>query len=173
MSTFYGNFAALLRAYVYIRMHGSQGLKQISKNAIINANYLLSRLEKILELKYKTRPMHEFVLSAESLVKSYGVKAMDIAKRLLDYGIHAPTVYFPLIVREALMIEPTESFEKEELDRFADAMGKIAEETRVDPELVLKAPQNTATTRLDEAKASHPRTMALSWKMYRKKTAGR
>ncbi len=154
MITFYGNFAALLRAYVYISMHGSTGLKQISKNAIINANYLLSRLENVLSLPYKTRPMHEFVLSGEPLVKSHGVKSMDIAKRLLDFGVHAPTVYFPLIVKEALMIEPTESESKQMLDIFADIFIETVEEAKADPEKIHQAPFTTPVRRVDELRAN-------------------
>ncbi len=154
MITFYGNFAALLRAYVYIRMHGQAGMKEISKNAIINANYLLSRLRKVLELKYETRPMHEFVLSAESLARSHGVKAMDIAKGLLDYGVHAPTVYFPLIVKEALMIEPTESESRDALDQFADIFEKVVEQAKADPEQMHHAPFHTPVRRVDELKAN-------------------
>lgn len=154
MITFYGNFAALLRAYVYIRMQGSRGLKDISKNAIINANYLLKQLEGILELPYPTRPMHEFVLSGEPLVKSHGVKTMDIAKRLLDYGVHAPTVYFPLIVKEALMIEPTESESKAMLDEFARIFRQVVEEAKSDPERIHQAPFSTPVRRVDELKAN-------------------
>jgi glycine dehydrogenase subunit 2 len=111
------------------------------------------------------------VLSAKPLKSDTGVSALNVAKRLLDYGLHSPTVYFPLIVEEALMIEPTESFEKEELDRFVDAVRGICEEAYVEPEKVLKAPHNTSVSRLDEVRASHPRTMALSWRMYKKKKA--
>jgi glycine dehydrogenase subunit 2 len=112
---------------------------------------------------------HECVFSAKPLKNETGVSALNIAKRLLDYGLHAPTIYFPLIVEEALMIEPTETFEKEELDRFADAVQKICEEAYKNPETVLKAPHNTSVSRLDEVKASHPKTMALSWRMYLKR----
>jgi glycine dehydrogenase subunit 2 len=140
---------------------------------VLNANYVMKKLSKIkgLELPYdgvKLRK-HECVLSARPLKNDTGVTAQNIAKRLLDYGMHAPTIYFPQIVDEALMIEPTESFEKEELDRFIEAMQRICSEAYEKPELVLKAPQNTCVPRLDEARASHPRTMALSWRMYLKK----
>ncbi len=154
MLTFYGNFAALVRGYVYIRMHGDKGLKEISRNAIINANYLLKKLEGVLELPYKTRPMHEFVLSGAPLVKEYGVKTVDVAKRLLDYGVHAPTVYFPLIVREALMIEPTESESREMLDYFAEALKKVVAEARSDPEKLHQAPWTTPVRRVDELRAN-------------------
>jgi len=168
--SFYGNVAVLLKAYVYILSLGSEGLKEVAEVSVLNANYLMKKLEGIrgLTLPYNgEKPRkHECVFSAKSLKNETGVSALNIAKRLLDYGLHAPTIYFPLIVDEALMIEPTETFEKEELDRFAEAMRKICEEAYTNPEIVLKAPHNTAVSRLDEVKASHPRTMALSWRMY-------
>ncbi len=154
MITFYGNFAALLRAYAYIRMHGSEGLKQISENAIINANYLLKKLEHILPVHYKTRPMHEFVLTGEPLMKSHEVRAMDIAKRLLDFGVHAPTVYFPLIVKEAFMVEPTESENKETLDFFAEIFEKVVSEAKENPQKIHEAPFNTPIRRVDDLRAN-------------------
>ena len=171
--SFYGNVAVLLRAYAYILSLGAEGLKGAAEVSVLNANYLVKKIRGIgaYELPYDAKKprKHECVFSTKSLLEEKGVRAIDVSKRLLDYGIHAPISYFPLIVEEALMIEPTESFEKEELDRFVDAMQKIAEEAKVTPELLLKAPQNTTVTRLDEVKASHPRTMALSWKMNTKK----
>ncbi|MFQ6068400.1 MAG: aminomethyl-transferring glycine dehydrogenase subunit GcvPB [Candidatus Bathyarchaeia archaeon] len=173
--SFYGNVAVLLKAYAYILSLGAEGLKEAAEISVLNSNYLVKKIKEIgaYELPYDAkRPRkHESVFSTRPLRKERGVRAIDVSKRLLDYGIHAPTIYFPSIVDEALMIEPTESFEKEELDRFVEAMRKIAEEVKTDPELVLKAPQNTAVTRLDEVKASLSRTMVLSWKMYRRKTA--
>jgi glycine dehydrogenase subunit 2 len=173
ISSFYGNVAVLLRAYAYILSLGAEGLKEAAEISVLNANYLLKKIKNIgaYELPYDAKKprKHECVFSAKLLQKESNVRAIDISKRLLDYGIHAPTTYFPLVVEEALMIEPTESFEKEELDRFVEAMQKIAEEARVNPDMVLEAPQNTAVTRLDEVKASHPRTIVLSWKMYTKK----
>jgi glycine dehydrogenase subunit 2 len=170
--SFYGNIAVLLRAYAYILSLGAEGLKEAAEVSVLNANYIVRKMREIgaYELPYDSkRPRkHECVFSAAPLQKEKGIRALDISKRLLDYGIHAPTIYFPLIVAEALMIEPTESFEKEELDRFIAIMRKIAEEAKTNPELILKAPHNTAVTRLDEVKASHPRTMALSWRMYKK-----
>ena len=151
--TFFGNFGMLVRAYTYMRMHGPEGLRGISENAIINANYLLARLRDHYELKYDAPVMHEFVLSA-SRQKAMGVRAMDIAKRLLDYGFHSPTVYFPLIVKEALMIEPTETETKETLDAFADALIKINEEVKSDQDLVLQAPHTTPVKRLDDVRAA-------------------
>ncbi len=151
--TFFGNFGMLVRAYTYIRMIGSEGLRDISENAIINANYLLSRLKDHYDVSYNETPMHEFVLSGEKQ-KNRGVRVMDIAKRLLDYGFHAPTTYFPLIVKEALMIEPTETETKETLDAFADALIKINEEITTNPELLLTAPQSTPVKRLDDTRGT-------------------
>jgi glycine dehydrogenase subunit 2 len=127
----------------------------------------LSRI-KGLALPYDTQKLrkHECVFSAKPLKNDTGVSASNIAKRMLDYGVHAPTVYFPLIVDEALMIEPTETFEKEEIDRFANTMQEICKEAYAQPDVVLKAPHNTAVSRLDEVKASHPNTMTLSWRMH-------
>jgi glycine dehydrogenase subunit 2 len=173
MRSFYGNVAVLLKAYAYILSLGFKGLKEVAEVSVLNANYLAKKLKEIkgLTLPYggEKQRKHECVFSAKPLKGETGVSALNVAKRLLDYGLHAPTIYFPLIVDEALMIEPTETFEKEELDRFAEAMRKICEEAYTNPEVVLKAPHNTAVSRLDEVKASHPRTMALSWRMYRKK----
>lgn len=170
--SFYGNVAVLLRAYAYILSLGAEGLKEAAEVSVLNANYLLKKLEKTVgyEIPYDARRprKHEFVLSVKPLCKERGIRAVDVSKRLLDFGIHAPTNYFPQIVEEALMIEPTESFEKEELDRFVDAMQKIADEAKANPELVLESPTNTSISRLDEVKASHPKTMILSWKMYEK-----
>lgn len=168
--SFYGNVAVLLRAYAYVLSMGSEGLKEAAEISTLNANYLMKKLSRIkgLALPYDTQKLrkHECVFSAKPLKNDTGVSALNIAKRLLDYGLHAPTVYFPLIVDEALMIEPTETFEKEEIDRFADTMQKICEEAYAQPEIVLKAPHNTAVSRLDEVKASHPNTMTLSWRMH-------
>jgi glycine dehydrogenase subunit 2 len=170
---FFGNIAVLLRAYAYLLSLGREGLEEAAEVAVLNANYVMRKLSRIkgLALPYDSAELrkHECVLSAKPLKNDTGVTAQNIAKRLLDYGLHAPTIYFPQIIDEALMIEPTESFEKDELDRFIEAMQKICSEAYDKPELVLKAPQNTCVPRLDEVKASHPRTMALSWRMYLKK----
>ncbi|MBD3290956.1 aminotransferase class V-fold PLP-dependent enzyme [candidate division KSB1 bacterium] len=152
ISTFFGNFGVMVRAYVYIRMLGEKGLRRVSENAIINANYLKSKLEKYYLLPYKSPAMHEFVLSGEKQ-KAKGVKTLDIAKRLLDFGFHAPTIYFPLIVKEAMMIEPTETESKQALDQFIAAMVQIAEEIEENPEIVTKAPSTTVVSRLDDVKA--------------------
>ncbi len=151
--SFYGNFAALVRAYVYIRMNGPKGLRKISENAIINANYLLAKLKGALELPFTSRPMHEFVLSGAPL-REYGIKVLDVAKRLLDFNLHAPTIYFPLVVKEALMVEPTETESKESLDLFAEVLLKIIDEAKNTPQLLHDAPLTTPVGRLDELKAN-------------------
>ncbi|PIU44330.1 MAG: glycine dehydrogenase (aminomethyl-transferring) [Ignavibacteriales bacterium CG07_land_8_20_14_0_80_59_12] len=153
VQTFFGNFGVIVRAYAYIRANGAKGLSAVSRGAILNANYLLSRLRGAFELPYGTQPLHEFVLSA-SRQKEKGVRALDIAKRLLDYGVHAPTAYFPLIVHEALMIEPTETETKESLDYFAHALLEIDKEIETNKETVLNAPHTTPVRRLDEVRAA-------------------
>ncbi|MFQ6618965.1 MAG: aminomethyl-transferring glycine dehydrogenase subunit GcvPB [Fidelibacterota bacterium] len=158
--SFYGNFNVLLKAYVYIRMLGSAGLSKVSENAIINANYLKLNLERVYRLPFKGRCMHEFVISGEDQ-KVKGARTLDIAKRLLDYGFHAPTIYFPLIVKEALMIEPTETESRETLDNFISCMIKIDEEISKDSSLVTGAPYKTPIRRLDEVKAA--RELNLRW----------
>ncbi|MDD3715894.1 MAG: aminomethyl-transferring glycine dehydrogenase subunit GcvPB [Candidatus Marinimicrobia bacterium] len=157
---FWGNYSVIVKTWVYIRMLGEAGLKDVAKHAIINANYIRASLEDIYELPYKTPPMHECVFSGDRQ-KSRGVRALDIAKRLLDYGMHAPTVYFPLIVHEALMIEPTETENKASLDHFIAVMRKIDEESREHPELLTSAPQNTPVRRIDELKAN--RDLNVRW----------
>lgn len=151
--SFFGNFGMHVRAYTYILSHGPDGLRNNSINAVINANYLLSKLRNSFVLPYSARPMHEFVLSTDHQ-KDRGVKTLDIAKRLLDYGFHAPTIYFPLIVHEALMIEPTETETRETLDAFADALLKIDEETKSTPDILHSAPVTTPIRRLDDAYAA-------------------
>ena len=170
---FYGNIAVLLKAYAYILSLGAEGLEEIAEVAVLNANYITKKLAKIrgfkLPFNESVPRKHECVFSAKQLKKETGIQALNIAKRLLDYGMHAPTMYFPLIVEEALMIEPTESFEKEELDKFINLLKKISEESYAHPNMVLKAPSNTSIGRVDEVRASHPRTMALSWRMHLRK----
>lgn len=153
LQAFYGNFGILVRGLAYILANGPEGLRMIAEDAIINANYILKKLKEFYHLPYQERCMHELVLSGNKQ-KAKGVKTMDIAKRLLDFGIHAPTVYFPLIVPEALMIEPTESESKESVDEFIAAMIQIAKEVETDPDLVRNAPHNTPVARLDELKAA-------------------
>ncbi len=153
IAAFYGNFGVIVRAYAYILSLGGNGLTDCSKNAVLNANYLMEKLKKHYELKYDRTCMHEFVLSADNLAK-YSISALDVAKRLLDLGYHAPTIYFPLIVHEALMIEPTETECKERLDDFIQTMIQIAEEAKTTPELLKNSPQFTPVTRLDETRAA-------------------
>ncbi len=150
---FYGNFLVMVRAYAYILSMGPSGLRRVAEDAIINANYLRVLTKELLHLPYDRFCMHEFVLSGKPL-KEYGVRTLDVAKRLLDYGFHAPTIYFPLVVPEALMIEPTETESKETLDAFAEALRKIIEEAKENPELLHEAPTKTPVRRLDEARAA-------------------
>ena len=150
--SFYGNFLVMARDYIYLKMLGEKGLRRVAENAVINANYLMKKLKNYFPVPYQKNVMHEFVASGEKF-KKYGVKTLDIAKRLLDYGFHAPTIYFPLIVHEALMIEPTETESKETLDNFIKAMIRIAKEAESNPELVKNAPFNTPVGRLDETAA--------------------
>ncbi|MBE3593442.1 MAG: aminomethyl-transferring glycine dehydrogenase subunit GcvPB [Candidatus Carbobacillus altaicus] len=150
---FASSFGVLVRAYSYIRALGGKGLKQVSEDAVLNANYLLSRLKEAYDLPYPGPVKHEFVLSG-SRQKAHGVRTLDIAKRLMDFGFHPPTIYFPLIVEEALMIEPTETETKETLDAFAEALLTIAREAATTPDIVKSAPQSTPVGRLDEALAA-------------------
>jgi glycine dehydrogenase subunit 2 len=159
--TFFGNFGILVRAYTYIRMLGLEGIHAISRQAILNANYLMNKLVKAYDIAFDGPCMHEFVLSANRQ-KERGIRALDIGKRLLDFGFHAPTVYFPLNIPEAMMTEPTDSETKESLDRFAEAMLKIDEESKSDPEKVRNAPYSTPVRRLDETAAN--RNPNLRWR---------
>jgi len=158
--SFYGNFEIIVKAYVYIRMLGTEGIKRVSRNAILNANYLRVKLQDHHEIPYNRTCMHEFVASGKSL-KEYGIKTLDVAKRLLDFGLHAPTIYFPLIVSEALMIEPTETESKDTLDRFVNAMIKIKEEAKENPDLLKEAPHNTPVRRINELKAN--KELKVNW----------
>jgi glycine dehydrogenase subunit 2 len=153
LHSFYGNFAVMVRAYTYILMHGPDGLRRIAETAIINANYLKEKLRGRYDLAYDFTCQHEFVLSGDRQ-KKQGVKTLDIAKRILDFGMHAPTVYFPLIVSEALMVEPTETESKRSLDRFIEVMLQIADEVEKDPDLVRSAPHSTPVGRIKEAQAA-------------------
>jgi glycine dehydrogenase subunit 2 len=155
---FFGNVGVLVRAYCYIRTHGPDGLKRVSENAVLNANYLLSRVKHFLPVPQGDRCMHEFVATAAKLKSEKGVSAMDLAKRLLDFGFHAPTVYFPLSVKESIMIEPTETESKETLDAFAETLFRILEE---DAELLHDAPHTTPISRPDEVRAA--RQPVLAW----------
>ncbi|PTL06002.1 aminomethyl-transferring glycine dehydrogenase subunit GcvPB, partial [Staphylococcus haemolyticus] len=150
---FYGNFGIYLRAYTYIRTMGAEGLREVSEAAVLNANYIKSSLKDHYEIPYEQYCKHEFVLSG-SKQKEHGVRTLDMAKRLLDFGVHPPTIYFPLNVEEGMMIEPTETESKETLDYFIDAMIQIAEEAKNDPDKVLEAPHSTIIDRLDETTAA-------------------
>jgi glycine dehydrogenase subunit 2 len=156
MRTFYGNFGVLVRAYAYIVGLGGEGLRRVSEAAVLNANYVMKGVHDVLDVPFKRRCMHEFVASASPL-KERGVRATDVAKLLLDRGFHPPTVYFPLIVDEALMIEPTETESLENLDRLVEALSEIASIAELDPEAALDAPVSLPVARLDEvAAARHP-----------------
>jgi len=150
---FTGPFGVFVRSYAYIRSYGPR-LREMSEVAVLNANYLLARLREAYDLPYDRLAMHEFVLSARSLKREHGITALDVAKRLMDYGFHPPTIYFPLVVPEALMVEPTETEAKETLDEFADAMLAIAREAENDPELLRQAPHARPVKRLDEVLAA-------------------
>jgi glycine dehydrogenase subunit 2 len=159
---FNGNIGVLVRAYAYVFGHGGDGLTEIAELAALNANYLAARLAPAFPLAYPaTPPMHEFVATAEPLEKEAGIRAMDVAKRLIDLGYHPCTVYFPLVVDEAMMVEPTETESKQALDGMAEAFLQAAEEARTDPELLHRAPISTPVRRLDEARAA--RHLKLRW----------
>ena len=153
LHSFYGNFGTVVKAYTYMRALGGQGLKAVSEHAVLNANYMMARLKNRFHLTYDQICKHEFVLNSKHQ-KTFGIHTLDIAKRLLDYGYHPPTIYFPLIVEEALMIEPTETESKETLDIFVETMLKIADEVEENAELVKNAPYNTVVGRLDETLAA-------------------
>jgi len=160
VKAFYGNFNVMVKAFAYIRALGADGLKKVAENAVLNANYLKEKLQGVFDLPFDRVCMHEFVLSDKNFPK--GITTNDLAKRLLDFGFHAPTVYFPLIVHGAIMIEPTETENKETLDAFAETMLKIAEESEKQPDLVRTSPHNTPVKRLDAVKAA--RELDLRWK---------
>ena len=168
---FWGNFSVIVRAYAYMISLGAEGLKLVSEQAVLNANYLKKKLLDLggwdLPFAPETPRKHEFVLDGEKLKNETGVSTLDVAKRLLDLGFHAPTIYFPLIVHEALMVEPTETETKQTLDDFADAMKQILKESKENPEIVLSAPQNTPVGRIDEVLAA--KEPILSWLMLKQK----
>ena len=153
VKSFHGQFGMLVRAFVYISMNGPDGLKKIAEHSVLNANYLQAKLKKVYPVPYDRICMHEFVMEGK-LAGAPHIIALDISKRLMDYDFHPPTNYFPLIVPEALMIEPTETENKQTCDRFIDALIKIAEEAKTKPELLKEAPHNTPVGRLDEVKAA-------------------
>ncbi|SFF54257.1 glycine dehydrogenase (decarboxylating) beta subunit [Halobacillus alkaliphilus] len=158
---YYGNFGINVRAYTYIRTMGPEGLKKVSEYAVINANYMMRRLQEQYELPFDRHCKHEFILSGKRQ-KKLGVRTLDIAKRLLDFGYHPPTIYFPINVEEALMIEPTETESKETLDAFVEAMIQISNEAKDNPEIVQEAPHSTIVSRMDETQAA--RKPVLSYK---------
>jgi len=154
MKSFYGNFLVIVKAYAYIRSLGPDGLRKVSEDAVLNANYILRRITQYYDLPYDRHCKHEFVVSPQRIKKDTGCHTMDISKRLLDYGVHPPTNYFPLIVDEAIMVEPTETESKDSLDYFANALIEIAKEAYRDPQILHEAPHNTPVGRLDEAGAA-------------------
>ncbi len=173
---YYGNVNPMLKAYAYILSMGPEGLKEAAEISVLNANYIARKLMKVRGITLPRAPerprKHEAVLSASEMERETGVRTLNIAKALLDRGLHAPTIYFPLIVPEALMIEPTETEPLEALEAFIKAVREISDLAYNRPEEVLSAPRNTAVGRLDEAKAAHPKTLCLSWRMYRERFGG-
>ncbi len=165
VSGYYGNFAVIVRAWAYMKLMGGNGLTKATERAVLNTNYLKEKLKGYYDLPYKDLRKHEVVFSSTNL-KKYGVRTLDVAKRMLDYGVHAPTIYFPLIVEEALMIEPTETESKSSLDRLAETMINIAKEAKENPQVLKEAPHNTPVGRIDEVEAV--RNPVLTWKMIRK-----
>ncbi len=153
VKAFHGHFGVMIRAYTYLRMHGPKGLRRISEHAVLNANYIMAKLKNAYHLPYDRICMHEFVVEGQ-WEQAPEIHALDVSKRMMDYGLHPPTNYFPLIVHEALMIEPTETESKQTLDEFIRIMKKIAEEAQKDPELLKSAPHSTPVGRLDEVKAA-------------------
>lgn len=153
ITSFYGHFAVALRAYLYCKLNGKHGLRRVAEQAVLNANYLKEKLSSLFRIPYPQPCMHEFVVQADNYLEK-GIRALDIAKRLLDYGIHAPTVYFPLIVKECLLIEPTETESKATLDFFLEVMRRIVDEIHTDPDKVRNAPHTLPVRRLDEARAA-------------------
>jgi glycine dehydrogenase subunit 2 len=161
MHTFCGNFGVLVRAYAYVLLQGRDGLKEVAERSVLNANYLAGRLKDTFPLAYPGRPMHEFVATGKPLKDETGIRALDVAKRVIDLGYHPSTVYFPLVVDEALMVEPTETETKQTLDSLAAALLQAAAEARSDPQLLHDAPLTTPVRRLDEARAA--RQLKLCW----------
>ena len=158
VKNFYGNFLVIVRALVYLLELGKENIRQVAEDAVLNANYIRKKLEPYLDLPYKSKSLHEVIFSDKGLT----VKTLDVAKRILDYGMHPFTIYFPLIVHGAMMIEPTETESKETLDQFIDIMIKILDEAKKDPAFVQGAPYSTPVTRLDEVLAA--KQLVLRWK---------
>jgi len=163
MKAFYGNFLVVVRALTYIKTLGKEGVPQACKNAVLNANYMMDKLKDLYTMAYDEVCMHEFVMSLEDLKHKTGVSAMDVAKALLDNGMHPPTMYFPLIVHEALMIEPTETESKETLDDAIAVFRKLYEQAQTNPEVLHEAPVTTPVGRLDEVKAARDPILRYKW----------
>ncbi|HEY7659412.1 MAG TPA: aminomethyl-transferring glycine dehydrogenase subunit GcvPB, partial [Actinomycetota bacterium] len=162
MHGFLGNVGVLVRAYAYVFLHGRDGLREVAERAVLNANYLAHLVKDAFPLEHPDgRPMHEFVATARPLKERTGIRAMDVAKRLIDLGYHPSTVYFPLVVEEALMVEPTETESQETLDALAEALLQVHREAHEDPGLLHEAPVTTPVRRLDEARAA--RHLTLRW----------
>ena len=162
LRSFVGNTGVLVRAYAYLRAHGGSGLRQVSDDAVLAANYLKKRVAVAYDIPYDRPCKHEFVASAATIKKKTGIRTLDIAKRLIDHGYHPPTIYFPLTVEEGMLIEPTETESVETLDAFADALIAIAGEAETDPEMIRSAPHASPVRRLDEALAA--RQPNLRWR---------
>jgi glycine dehydrogenase subunit 2 len=162
LRAYQGNAGVLVRAYTYIRAHGGPGLRAVSEEAVLAANYLRARVGEAYELPYPGPCKHEFVATARPLREATGIRTLDVAKRLIDFGFHPPTIYFPLIVEECLLVEPTETETLEDLDAFADALLAIAQEAREHPERLHAAPVSAPVRRLDEATAA--RRPELRWR---------
>jgi glycine dehydrogenase subunit 2 len=165
---FHGSAAVVLRAYVYMLLHGKEGLETASEISVLNANYMAQKFRGIkgfsIPFGQGTPRKHEFVLSASALASDTGVSALQVGKRLLDFGVHPPTVYFPLIVKEAMMTEPTETVSKQEIDRMIDAFRRASDEAYSKSDQPATSPHSTTVTRIDEARANRPRTMQLRWR---------
>ena len=165
VTAFHGNIGVLVRAYAYILSLGPDGLKAVAETAVLNTNYVLSRIleRSRFELPFSRKRKHEFVLSAKRINEQTGVRALDIGKRMLDFGLHSPTVYFPQIVDEAMMVEAPETESLRDLDELVEAFLKAAKEAETDPDRLRSSPHNTSVGRIDEVKASHPKTLTLKW----------
>jgi glycine dehydrogenase subunit 2 len=174
--SFYGNFAVIVKAAAYILSMGAKGLKAAAELSTLNTNYFLKCMSNVrgYSLPYDpSKPRkHECVLSAEPMERETGVRALDVAKALLDRGLHAPTIYFPLIVKEALMIEFTDTETKENIDAYVKALKEISDEAYSNPSIVKSSPRNTSVGRLDDVKANHPRFLAPSWRVYMRRLRG-
>ncbi|MGC4020146.1 MAG: aminomethyl-transferring glycine dehydrogenase subunit GcvPB, partial [Muricomes sp.] len=163
LKDFYGNFLVVVRALTYILTLGKEGIPKAARSAVLNANYMMGQLRDLYTMAYDTTCMHEFVMSLSELKKNTGISALDIAKGLLDYGIHPPTMYFPMIVGEALMVEPTETESKETLDYAVEVLRQLYKMAETDPQKLHQAPVHTPVTRLDEVEAARHPVLRYSW----------